>query len=132
MSNVIPKNALIVVADGRKATLFRNDAASEAVSLREEKRLSPQHILDDGPSDSRPVEQTPHQTDEATFAKQLAETLYKMKQSGEFDKLILVADPQTLGQLRDTMHKTVARSLLRTIDKDLTNHTASEISEALS
>ena len=55
-----------------------------------------------------------------------------MKMGGGFDTLIVVADPQTLGQLRGTMHKTVEQSILRTIAKDLTNHSVFEISKALS
>ena len=131
MSKAIPNNALVVVADGRKAIMFRNEGAGADVSLREELRLSPKDLLDDGPSGARPVEQTPRQTDEATFAKQLAETLYGMKQSGQFEALVLVADPQTLGQLRDTMHKIVETSVVRAIAKDLTNHSAGKIADAL-
>ncbi len=127
----IPHNALIVIADGRKASLFRNTGNGGAVSLREEKHLKPKDLMDAGPSGSRPEDQTPHQTDEATFAKQLAETLYKMKSGGEFDAMVLAADPQTLGQLRDTMHKTVADSIVLSLSKDLTNHSAADIATAL-
>ena len=131
VSKAIPNNALVVVADGRKAIMFRNEGAGADVSFREELRLSPKDLLDDGPSGARPVEQTPRQTDEATFAKQLAETLYGMKQSGQFEALVLVADPQTLGQLRDTMHKIVETSVVSAIAKDLTNHSAGKIADAL-
>jgi protein required for attachment to host cells len=127
----IPQNTLIVVADGHKATLFRNDGVGEAIVLREVRRLAPENLNDDGPSGMRPVEQTRQQTDEATFAKQLAKALYAMRQSNEFESLVLVADPQTLGQLRDAMHKIVSRSVLRAIPKDFTNHTTAEITEML-
>lgn len=132
MSKTRPNGLLVLVADGRKAILLRNKGVGDEIDLREERRLSPQDLLDDGPSGSRPPEQSPHQTDEATFAKQLAETLYSMKMGGGFETLIVVADPQTLGQLRGTMHKTVQQSILRTIAKDLTNHSIADISKALS
>lgn len=132
MTTTIPKNALVLVADGRKAILFRNDGAAGDVSLREERRLSPKDLIDDGPSGSRPEDQTPRQTDEATFAKQLANALSRMKQSGGFEALVLIADPQTLGQLRATMHKDVEGSLVLTLAKDLTNHSVAEIAKALS
>jgi protein required for attachment to host cells len=127
----IPQDALIVVADAHKATLFRNEGVGEEISLREVRRLAPENLNDDGPSGMRPVEQTRQQTDEATFAKQLAEALYAMRQSNEFEALVLVADPQTLGQLRDAMHKIVARSVLRSIPKDFTNHPTAEIAHML-
>lgn len=131
VSKNIPHNALIMIADGGKAILFRNQATSGELSLREEKRLSPENLLDEGPSGSRPEEQTVQQTDEATFAKQLAKTIYKMKHAGQFEKLVLVADPQTLGQLRDVMHTTVADSIVLTLAKDLTNHSTEEIADLI-
>lgn len=131
MPRTIPSHALVVVADGGKAILLRNTGAGGELSLREERRLSPRDLLKDGPSGSRPEEQTPRQTDEATFAKQLAEALYRMSQAGDYEDLVLVADPQTLGQLRDAMHKTVHASLVFTLDKDLTNHTLADITRSL-
>lgn len=62
---------------------------------------------------------------------QLAETLYKMNQAGGYQALVLVADPQTLGQFRDAMHKTVGASIVLTLDKDLTNHSVRDIEQAL-
>jgi protein required for attachment to host cells len=129
-TQTLPAEALIVVADGRKAILFRNTATAGPVILREEARLSPKNLAGEGPSGSRPNEQTPNQTDEATFAKQLAHKLFAMKEAGEFDTLALSADPQTLGQIRDTLHKTVSACMVRTLNKDLTNHSTAEIEAA--
>ncbi len=129
---IIPHDALILVADGGKALLLRNEGVKGDVSLRLERRLEPENLDDDGPSGVRPPEQTARQTDEATFAKQLSQRLYRMLQRHEFQVLVLAADPQTLGQMRSAMHKDVERSIVRTIDKDLTNHTIPEITNALS
>lgn len=131
MPTIIPDNTLIVVADGHKAILFRNESSGDRFSLHEEARLSPKNLMDDGPSGSRPEDQTPRQTDEATFSKQLAKRLYDLKQGGKFDAFILFADPQTLGQLRDTMHKTVEASLMLAVDKDLTNNPVADIADAV-
>jgi len=130
MPTSIPGNALVVVTDGHKAILLRNEGSGNAVSLREERRLLPKDLLHDGPSGSRPEEQTPRQTDEAIFAKQLAEALYKMNHAGRFEALVLVADPQTLGQFRDAMHKNLEASIVRTLAKDLTNHSVRDIEQA--
>ena len=131
MSKNIPDKTLVVVADGHKAILLRIERSVDGFSLQEERRLSPKNLMDDGPSGSRPEDQTPRQTDEATFAKQLTNTLYDLKQTGKFDAFILFADPQTLGQLRDAMHKTVEASLVLALDKDLTNHSIADIAEAV-
>ena len=125
----IPQHTLVVVADGRQAVLFRSTGVKDALSLTEERRLTPQNLDNDGPSGSRPEEQTEHQTNEATFAKQLANLLYSMKQANQFDQMVLAADPQTLGQLRSAMHKTVSASVVLSLDKVLTNHSTAELAD---
>ena len=99
------------------------------LSLKEGTPLGPRHLSDSGPSGSRPEEQTPKQTDEATFAKQLANALFAMKSGGEFDHLVLAADPQTLGQLRSSLHATVTDSVVFTLDKELTNHSVNDVAK---
>ena len=63
--------------------------------------------------------------------KQIAQNLQAMKQQNGFEALVVVADPQTLGQLREAMHKTVESSVVKSLDKDLTNHTPEDIAAAL-
>ncbi|MCG6203008.1 host attachment family protein [Rhodopseudomonas sp. HC1] len=128
---LIPHNALIVVADGGGAKLLRNAGKPGAVSLREERQLTPTNLDDDGPSGSRPEDQTQSQTDEATFAKQLSLLINKMKLNGEFEHLVLIADPQTLGQIRPILHKTVEAAMIRSLAKDYTNSSFEDIAEAL-
>lgn len=126
-SKTIPPQTLVVVADGHRAVLFRTHGVKDAMTLTEERQLTPQNLASEGPSGSRPEEQSPRQTDEATFAKQLAAELFSLKQANKFDHMVLAADPQTLGQLRSAMHKTVEASIALTLDKELTNHSAGDI-----
>ena len=123
----IPQQTLVVVADGHQAILLRTHGVKDSLSLTEERRLTPKNLAEEGPSGARPEEQTPRQTDEATFIKQLAEALFAMKQANKFEHMVLAADPQSLGQLRDTLHKTVQASIVLTLDKELTNHAANDI-----
>ena len=60
------------------------------------------------------------ETDEATFAKQLANELYRRVHSGNFAALVLIADPQTLGQVRPSLHKEVRDRLVSEMGKTLT------------
>ena len=131
MPSTKSSNTLVVVDDGHRAMLFRDEGSGERLLLREERRITPHDLLNDGPSGARPTEQWAKQTDEATFAKQLANTLYKMKHAGEVDTMILAADPQTLGQLRAAMHKSVETSIVRSVSKELTNHQTQDIASAL-
>lgn len=131
MSLTIPHQALVVVADGHQARYFRAHNASGGFQLSEEKEQLPTNLADEGPSGHRPEEQTQRQTDEATFAKQLAEMLYQMHHGGKYKDLVLAADPQTLGQVRSALHKTVTESIVMTIDKELAGHPVAEIEKII-
>ena len=131
MAHDIPAKALILVADGAKAILFRNTGKPGEVSLQEERRLTLSDFDNDGPSGARPGGQTPKQTGEATFAKKLAQSLHTMRAANAYEALAIVADPETLGEIRQAMHKTVEASVVHSIPKDLTNHSVAEIAAAL-
>jgi protein required for attachment to host cells len=127
----IPHNALVVVADGTGARFFRNSGQENKVSLSAEGELKPIHLLDDGPAGKRPPESSDQETDEATFAKQLAKELYHRAHSGNFAALVLIADPQTLGQIRPTLHKEVRDRLVSEVGKTLTKASITDIQKAL-
>lgn len=131
MSVRIPEKSLVVVADGHRAVLFRVEGKGDALSLREERALTPQNLADESASGVSPVEQSPREQDEATFAKQVMQALYRMKHAGQYDGLVLFADPQTLGQMRQSMHKIVEDSLIDSAAKSLTNQSGDDIAEAV-
>jgi len=132
MAHDIPHNALILVADGGKAILLRNTAKGDGeVSLREERRLTLSDFSNDGPSGSQPQEGNAREVDEATFAKKLAQTLQSMKASNGYEALVIAADPETLGQIRNAMHKTVEQAVVKSLSKNLTNSSADAIAAAL-
>lgn len=131
MSDKIPGNALVLVADGAKAILLRNTGQGDTLSLHEEARLTPDSE-GAGPSGSRPQEQAPGQTSEAGFANQLAQHLQALHGRNGFKALVLVADPQTLGQIRGALHGGVAAAVTHSVAKDLTNHPLKDIQAALS
>ena len=78
MLEQLPDDSLVVVADGHKAIFLWKGGGGNGASLREDRRSTPENLLSEGPSGSRPEEQTSRRTDEATFAKQLARALYDM------------------------------------------------------
>ena len=98
MSNTIPAGTLVLVADGEGARVFRNVGDDKSLVLQQQDMLELMNMNDDGPAGSMPTESTGKQVDEATFAKQLALRLNAGALKGEFEHLVLIADPQTLGQ----------------------------------
>ena len=128
----IPADAMVVVADGESARVFRNVGADGALSLQQQELVTAQNVDDDGPSGSAPTEQSPQQTDEATFAKQLAHRLNHGALTNAYAHLVLVADPQTLGQMRPQLHKETLQRMHGELAKTFTNSTVHDIERALS
>lgn len=131
MTGKVPQNALIVVADGTGARFFRNVGQENKVRLSAEGDLKPSNLLSDGPSGRRPVDSSDQETDEATFSKQLANELYRRAHGGDFAALVLIADPQTLGQIRPALHKEVQARLVSEVSKTLTRASIADIQKAL-
>jgi protein required for attachment to host cells len=131
MADNIPHNALVVVADGTGARFFRNTGHDYKVLLEAEGAFNPANLLDDGPAGHRPPESSKQETDEATFAKQLAKELYRRAHSGDFAALVLIADPQTLGQIRPSLCKDAQSRLVSEMAKTLTNASIADIQKSL-
>ncbi len=127
-----PHGALVVVATGAEAKFFVNDGSDKDVKLRHIGGLRPKDLNDDGPSGKRPPESSAQETDEATFAKQLAEHLYGKVHGGEVDHIVLVADPDTLGEIRPILHQDVSESVTMEMAKTLINTPTSDIERILS
>jgi protein required for attachment to host cells len=131
MSAMLPHNALVVAADGAGARFFRNAGREGKIQLSAESEFRPFHLDDDGPSGARPPESSSRETDEATFAKQLARELYRRAHGGDFSALVLIADPQTLGEIRPILHKEVQSRMVSELAKTLTKASIADIEKAL-
>ncbi len=129
----IPTGAWVVVADGTHARIFHNVGKQDALQLKQEDLVNP--AMDEeqgqGPSGARPPEASPEQTDEATFAKQLAHRLNAAALKQEFDHLFLVADPKTLGEIRPQLHSETSKRLSGELAKTLTNSPLEDIEKIL-
>lgn len=127
----IPTGTWVLVADGTKARLFSNVGTVTAVSLHQERLLEPVDLDDDGPAGRQPADADGYHLDEATFAKQLALALNDAALKHRFEHLVLIADPQTLGQIRPLLHQEATRRTLAELPKTLTNSPLEDIERAL-
>ena len=143
----IPHDALVLIADGEKALFLRNEGDAKYPNLdveRKKKQDNPptreqaanrRGRMDHGPSSKghrSAVEDTDwHELEKDRFAHELADLLYKRAHKGDFDDLIIVADPSTLGELRDKLHVEVTDKLRGEVDKDYTNHPLDEVEKLL-
>ncbi|MEH6758962.1 MAG: host attachment family protein [Parasphingorhabdus sp.] len=126
-----PKDSLVVVATGAGAKMFRNTDKTGDVSLKSEGELEPKDLALEGPSGSYVPESSQQETDEATFSKQLAHHLYNRAHDGDYDHLVFVADPDTLGEVRPVLHQEVKDKIILELDKTLTNSPIDQIEKSL-
>ena len=127
----VPTGTWVVVADGAHARMLRNVGEGNTLSLRQDSVVEPKDLDDDGPAGHRPPETHGSDTDEATFAKQLAHRLNDAALKNEFAHLLLVADPRTLGEMRPLLHQETIRRMLGEVNKTLTHAPLEDIERAL-
>ncbi len=142
----VPHRSFVVVADGKKMLFFRNEGDSEYPKLeverkreqenpadRDQKTDSPGRTFDASGGAGRSAYQETdfHQLEEDRFAAETADLLRKRALNNDFESLIIVAPPKTLGELRKHYHKEVEKRLAGEIAKDLTGHPVAEIEKIL-
>jgi protein required for attachment to host cells len=142
----VPHNSFVVVADGKKMLFFRNEGDAEFLKLEVERKREQEDLADrdmktddagrtfdasGGAGRSAYEEVDFHQLEEDRFAAETAELLKQRALRNEFESLIIVAPPRTLGELRKHYHKEVQKRLAGEIAKDLTGHPVPEIEKIL-
>jgi len=70
--------------------------------------------------------------DESAHAIAVADWLNHQALQHKFDKLVIVADPRSLGEMRKRYHKQLEAVLLGEVAKTLTGRPATELANALS
>ena len=142
----VPHNSFVLVADGRKMLFLRNEGDSEFLKLEVERKQEQDNPADrdqmtdghgkapggGGVGGSTYERVDHHQLEEVRFAANAADMLKQRALRGDFESLIIVAPPKTLGELRKHYHKEVERRLSGEIAKDLTGHPVEEIEKIIS
>jgi len=141
----VPNNGVVLVADGRKSLFFRNEGDAEFPKFAvEEKEVQDNPAHHEQASDLAGMSMKTkdgrggsmeevdfHQQEEDRFAADLAGMLKARALRGEFDSLVVVAPPRTLGELRKHYHKEVEKRLVAEVPKDLVNVPVVEIEKIL-
>lgn len=142
----IPHDTLVVVLDGEKLLMFRNEGDEKYPNLVLDKKEEQDNPPDREQSANRrgrvhesvgshrsAYEDTDfHQLAEDRFAAEAGELLKSRALSNDFEKLIIAAPPNTLGELRDHYHVEVKNRLIGEVDKELTGHPVAEIEKIIS
>jgi len=138
----IPHDSFVLVADGRKSLFFRNQGDAEFPNLAvEEKEVDVNPAHHEQASDlagrasntlgSSMEEVDFHLLEEQRFAAATAAMLKARALNNDYEALVIVAPPATLGELRKHYHKEVEKRLLAEVPKDLVNVPVAEIEAIL-
>jgi len=130
---LLPKDALVAVADGEKLVLFKN--SGEEAQPKLVKLQTPEMDSDNKGSGSRHQSSSANPDDsqqaEDGFAAGISGMLNKQVLGGNFSHVVVIAAPRTLGELRKHYHKALSAKLVGEIAKDLTGHSADDIQAAI-
>ena len=147
----VPHNSVVLVADGRKLLFLRNAGDEVHPNLtveHAEERNNPadrdQKTDAAGAASSTQMgggafaasrgslgETDFHQLEEDRFAADAAELLRTRALTNDYEALIVIAPPKTLGEMRKHYHKEVSNRLTGELSKDLTGHPIPDIEQAL-
>lgn len=130
---LIPHGVVIALVDGKKFELYRNsgtEAEPELSSLpvpsleEHNKGAGAHHYSSSG-------NPTGHLLDEDAHAAAVADWLNSQVLSHKIEKLIVIAAPRTLGELRKHYHKQLENVLALELAKDLNDRPPTDIIAAL-
>lgn len=136
----------ILVADGAHARVFLNEgpgkgieeleAYSEDKDIRESREIAsdaPGRTFDSGGEGRHAMERPtdPKQHEKREFHREIAERIEAAMKKHKFDRLVVIAPPRTLGDLRGEFEKAPAVDIHAEINKDLIKASKSELLEQL-
>lgn len=142
----IDHDTLVMVADGGKMLLFRNEGDADYPNLqieeaaenanpkdREQRTDAPGRAYASvGKMRSAMGETDFHDLQEDRFAADAVDLLNRRALANGFERLIIVAAPAVLGEMRKHYNKALVARLIGEIAKDLTGHHPPEIERAIS
>jgi protein required for attachment to host cells len=142
----IPHNALVFVGDGQRALFLRNTGDEKVPNLKTERVFSEENPPTHEQGTDRPgrgvesggthrrssMESTDwHELEKHRFAERVASALEQLVRSQDLKKIVVVAPPRTLADLRHAFHADVKNRIVAEIDKDLTRYPVWEIEKHL-
>lgn len=130
----LPHKAHVALLDGENFTLFRNDGQMFEPKLVEtdSPSLDPTNFSagvrhqDDG---GQKLGRT--QLGELAHGAAATEWLNAKAIAGEIEKLLIIADPKTLGEMRQHYHTELSQRIVGEIDKTLTGQSTDKIEAAI-
>ena len=138
---------MIVVADSTRSRIFTVDSTSSPLNEIEtmahpEGRVHEQNLVSDlpgkgsgkgGAGDHAYQEKIePKREEMIEFAKRIADYLDKTRKANKLNKLVIIAAPAFLGELRNHLSTETSKKIVFELDKNLAHHSEEDIRSHLS
>jgi len=120
----LPANALVVIANGERCLLMRNTGAPLEPKLERVSELDlelPNFSAGVGLPDPARGHNGATNLDELAHGAAIAEWLNAQALKNQLQELAIIADPKTLGQIRQHCHQELQKLIVGEIAKDVTN-----------
>ncbi|MCX5512400.1 hypothetical protein C3941_10050 [Kaistia algarum] len=141
----VPRHAYVLVCDGGKALLFRNDGDAELINLTAIEHFAefepathdlgtdrPGRVYQSHGTARSAVEQPDyHEAGEASFLGDVAKELGRLVEAEKTQAIIVIAPPKALGILRPHFSPAVKAAITAEIGKDLAHLPTNEIEKHL-
>ena len=142
-----PTKTWVVVADGDQAKIFEHDGPGKGLHSVDGLKFEQEHLRSgdimadrpgrasnpSGPGSRAAVDYRtdPAQERKRRFVERLAEVLDAKHSEGAFERLVIIAAPAALGDLRPALSDAVRGTILAELPKDLTNMPTAKLAEHL-
>ena len=129
----LPHGAVVALIDGKHFELHRNsgDEANPELAAMPSPSLDESNRGGGAGRDSSSANPTGHQIDEDAHAAAAVEWLNQQVLGHKIEKLVIVASPRTLGEMRRHYHKQLEVALLADVSKDLIGTSGADLIAAL-
>ena len=135
----------IIVGDGKKALILVNEGTASAPMLTVETVLNHKDLANHemgtdrptrvfasmGPRSGSPEPVDWHQLAEDHFAHEIIAGLVELAKREKLKRIVIVAPPRTLAELRRAMPDEFSKLVVAEIHKDLTKHPVADITHHL-
>jgi protein required for attachment to host cells len=130
---ILANGTILAVVDGAHVKLFRNQGHEPEIRLVPEPDpdLEPANIGSGARHRNSAANPDRSRLREDNFAAAVAGYLNERALSGRIDRLVIVADARTLGEMRRHFHGALSAKLSGQIEKNLTGFPVSEIEDAV-
>lgn len=126
----IPHDTLLLVADGEKMMFLRNHGNGPQPEFQMETRQDRPDLPDNAGASGKATgggDQDYKQDEENRFAADMAHQLRARALAHDFEALIIIAPPRTLGELRKNLHSEVEKRVIMELAKEMTDRPIPDI-----